>query len=185
MSRPQVARATVHAEMDEARATFHRLLAGATAEELRAPTAGTRWTNEQMLFHMLFGYLIVLRLRLVVKTFGRLPDVASRVFAGLLNLAWRPFHAVNYWGSRGGPVIFPAARMGRRLDHILDALHRHLDADSEEALGLSMHFPRRWDPYFADRMSLAEVYHYATLHFDHHRAQLTLGHGDPRDTRSG
>jgi hypothetical protein len=37
-----------------------------------------------------------------------------------------------------------------------------------------MSFPVRWDPYFADRMSLADVYHYPTLHFDHHRRQLTL-----------
>ena len=29
-------------------------------------------------------------------------------------------------------------------------------------------------PIFAPRMSLADVYHYATLHFEHHRRQLTL-----------
>jgi hypothetical protein len=33
-----------------------------------------------------------------------------------------------------------------------------------------MRFPPRWDPYFAEHMSLAEVYHDATVHFDHHRA---------------
>ncbi|MDT5255639.1 MAG: hypothetical protein QOD10_719 [Mycobacterium sp.] len=38
-----------------------------------------------------------------------------------------------------------------------------------------MRFPTRWDPYFAERMSLADVYHYATVHFDHHRRQLTIG----------
>jgi hypothetical protein len=37
-----------------------------------------------------------------------------------------------------------------------------------------MTFPVRWDPYSTDRMSLADVYHYAPLHFDHHRRQLTL-----------
>ena len=37
-----------------------------------------------------------------------------------------------------------------------------------------MAFPTCWDPYFAPRMSLADVYHYATLHFGHHERQLTL-----------
>jgi hypothetical protein len=31
-----------------------------------------------------------------------------------------------------------------------------------------------WDPYFKDMMTLGDVYHYGTQHFDHHRAQLTL-----------
>jgi hypothetical protein len=37
-----------------------------------------------------------------------------------------------------------------------------------------MPLPTRWDPYFTGWMSLAEVYRYATRHFDHHRRQLTL-----------
>lgn len=42
-------------EMERARADFHQLLDSATSAELRAPTHGTKWTNEQLLFHMLFG----------------------------------------------------------------------------------------------------------------------------------
>jgi hypothetical protein len=37
-----------------------------------------------------------------------------------------------------------------------------------------MHFPVRWDPYFKDSMTVLEVYHYGTQHYDHHRRQLTL-----------
>ncbi len=37
-----------------------------------------------------------------------------------------------------------------------------------------MHFPVGWDPYFNDYMTLREVYHYPTRHYDHHRRQLTL-----------
>jgi hypothetical protein len=37
-----------------------------------------------------------------------------------------------------------------------------------------MHCPVGWDPFFEDRMSLADVYHYGTQHFDFHRRQLTL-----------
>ena len=37
------------------------------------PTRGTRWTNEQLSFHMVFGYMIVHRLLILVKLFSRLP----------------------------------------------------------------------------------------------------------------
>jgi hypothetical protein len=50
-----------------------RLLDNATSAELRAGTDGTKWTNEQLLFHMLFGYLLVHNLLIVVKAFTRLP----------------------------------------------------------------------------------------------------------------
>ena len=37
-----------------------------------------------------------------------------------------------------------------------------------------MHFPTDWDPYFRPTMSVREVYHYGTEHYQHHH-QLTLG----------
>jgi len=61
---------------------FHRLLDSATVAELSRPSNGTKWTNGQLLFHMLFGYLIVVRLLVLVRIFGRLPDGVSRVFRG-------------------------------------------------------------------------------------------------------
>src|ERR1700754_3007577 len=97
-----VDRAAVHRELDEARMTFHRLVSEARDADLRRPSAGTRWTNKQLLFHMLLGYLILRALRLLVLVFGRLPDRAGRAYARLLNAATRPFDAVNYLGSRFG-----------------------------------------------------------------------------------
>jgi hypothetical protein len=66
--------------------------------------------------------------------------------------------------------------MGPKLDHVIAALHLQLEreSESEASLDRGMHFPQRSDPYFHDWMSLADVYHYATLHFDAHRSQLTL-----------
>jgi len=37
-----------------------------------------------------------------------------------------------------------------------------------------MHVPTDWDPYFTPTMSVLDVYHFGTQHFDHHRRQLTL-----------
>jgi hypothetical protein len=51
-------------------------------------------------------------------------------------------------------------RMGRTFDQVIASLHRHLDAETDTALARGMRFPTRWDPFFTDIMTLADVYHY-------------------------
>jgi len=165
----------VHAELDRARAAFHQLVDGASAEGLRRPSNGTRWSNRQLLFHMLLGYLIMRALMTLVRLFDRLPAGVSRSYARLLNRATRPFDAVNYAGSALGGTFLSPRRMGIMFDHVIAALHRRLDAETDIDLGRGMHYPTRWDPFFQDFMTLADVYHFPTQHFDFHRSQLTLG----------
>ena len=167
-------RRDIHEEMERARATFHRLVSNASRSDLRRRTTGTRWTNQQMLFHMLFGYMVVSRLLRLVRLFGRMPDRSSALFARVLNSAKRPFHVVNYLGSCGGGLVFRGPRLARQFDRTVASLHRHLDAETDDALARTMRFPVDWDPFFRDRMTLAEVYHYGTEHFGYHRQQFTL-----------
>jgi hypothetical protein len=162
------------AELERVRRDYRQLLATATVAELRTPTSGTKWTNEQMLFHMLFGYLLVRNLRFLVRGFSRLPDGASRRFAALLNAGTGQFHVINYVGSLFGARTLGYPRMERIMDRVLDGLATSLRAQPEHALKRGMHFPVGWDPYFKDYMTLREVYHYPTQHYDHHRKQLTL-----------
>jgi hypothetical protein len=68
--------------------------------------------------------------------------------------------------------------MGRLCDRVVAALTRSLAREPEENLRRGMPFPRSWDPYFTSYMTLAEVYRYPTLHFEHHRRQLTLPGGN-------
>jgi hypothetical protein len=167
-------RQRIHAELERARADLHHLVSQATAVDLRRRTNGTRWTNGQMLWHMAFGYLLVRRLLPLVRLFGRLPEPFSRAFAAALNAGTRPFHHINYVGSVGGALVFHGPRLTRQLDHSIDRLHRRLDAESDDALNLRMHFPVGWDPFFHDAMTLEQVYRYPSRHYDFHRAQLTL-----------
>ena len=60
------------------------------------------------------------------------------------------------------------------MDRVLSGLQTSLRAQPERALDRGMHFPVGWDPYFRDCMTLRDVYHYPTQHYDHHRRQLTL-----------
>ena len=164
----------VHAEFARARATFHELLAGASPAALRRPSNGTGWTNRQLLFHMLLGYLIMRALLVLVRVFGRLPPGVSRGYARLLNAATRPFDAVNYVGSALGGTVLTPRRMGIMFDRVIASLDRRLDAETEPNLARGMHFPTRWDPFFRDFMTLADVYRFPTQHFDFHHRQLTL-----------
>ena len=171
-------RRVVRDEMEQARQTFHRLLNSATVAELSRPSNGTKWTNGQLLFHMLFGYLIVVRLLVLVRIFGRLPDGVSRVFAGALEASAKIFHVINYFGSASGPRLLGYAGMGRRFDRVIARLSRHLEQESDSGLSRGMHYPTSWDPYFKAYMTMADAYHYPTQHFEHHRRQLTLGASD-------
>ncbi len=139
-------RAAAREEMDQARQEFRRLLSAASRADLRRPSGGTKWTNQQLLFHMLLGYLVTRTLLPLARAFGRLPRPASRVFAHLLDAAHRPFHLINYLGSCTGARAVPPARMARMMDTVIAALQRRLDRETDAALRRGMHFPVRWDP---------------------------------------
>ena len=162
-------------ELRAARADFHNLLDSASRRELRQPSDGTKWTNEQLLFHMLFGYLLVRNLLWLVKVFARLPASWSRRFAAGLDAASRPFHIVNYLGSVGGATVLGRRGMERLMDSVTASLARTLERSTPQQLTRGMHFPIGWDPYFRDYMTIQDVLHYATQHYQHHRRQLTLG----------
>ena len=179
-------RAVVHQELDAARTTFHRLVDTATAVDLRRRSNGTMWTNKQLLFHMLLGFLILRALTRLVHVFGRLPGGASRTYARILNAGTRPFNAVNYLGSWAGGTTLTTHRMTVMFDHVIAKLHQRLDAETDADLARGMHYPTRWDPFFADYMTLADVYRFPTRHFHFHERQLSFGdHLDDETASSG
>ncbi|WP_340374364.1 DinB family protein [Streptomyces sp. SS7] len=177
MGEPSVDRQAIHEELERARRAFHQLLEDASEDDLRRPTDGTRWTNGQMLFHTLFGYILMRPLLILMRIFGRLPRGASRTFARVLDAGTRPFDVVNYLGPLGGAKVLGRRGMGAAFDRVIAYLHRRLDAEREADLSLGMHYPTRWDPFFQDVMTLADIYRYPTQHFEFHRRQLTLPAG--------
>jgi hypothetical protein len=169
-----ISRESVHEELERARLEFLGLIEKSSAEGARRRSEGTRWTNGQLLFHMLLGYLVVRTLLPLVRTFGRLPDGFSCAFARVLNAMTRPFHVINYLGGCAGALVFRGPRLAVQVNRTIGSLHRHLEDESLAALDRGMAFPEGWDPFFTDWMTLLEVYHYGTQHFDFHRRQLTL-----------
>jgi hypothetical protein len=166
--------------MEHTRQDFRQLITNASAADLRRPTDGTRWTNDQLLFHMLLGYLIARALLPLTRLFGRLPGPAGAGFAWLLNSARRPFHLINYLGACAGARIIPPARLPGMLDRVTAALQRRLKRETEAALDREMSYPASWDPFFTSHMTLAELYRYPSRHYRYHRQQLTVGSAGPR-----
>ncbi len=169
-----VDRTAIVEDLTACRDDLHRVLAAATPDRLRARTDGTRWSNEQLLFHMVFGFLIVRRLLPLVRFMSVLPPWCGRAFAGLLEVGRVPFHWVNYAGACGGALVFNRARMGWLCDRTIDHLVASLEREPEARLRRGMPFPTSWDPYFAPFMTVADLYAYPVLHYTHHRAQLTV-----------
>ncbi|MBV6761411.1 DinB family protein [Rhodococcus opacus] len=170
VDRPEIA-----ADLERARRSLHELLGSASPGDFDRRSNGTRWTNEQPLFHMVFGYMVVRRLLVLVRVFSRLPDRVGRGFARVLDAGTPLFHQVNYLGSCAAATVFNRRRMGRQCDRVIAALQRSLARETDANLRRSMAFPVRWDPFFTETMTLEQVYRYPGKHFDFHRHQLTLG----------
>lgn len=158
-------------------------LAHSSPVDLRGPSNGTRWSNEELLFHMVFGYMVVRALLPLVRVLGRLPRPWARAFANTLNTATAPFDAINYWGSKAAATVYNRHRMAEKLHRVATAAEHRLERERAESLALSMPFPTRWDPFFTPDMTLAQVYAYPTMHFDFHSRQLDLPPAPAPDPR--
>src|SRR6476661_2056010 len=134
MSTDPIDRADIAAELEHARIEFHRLLGVAGPDDWGRPTRGTRWTNEQLLFHMVFGYMVVQRLLILVTVFSRLPDNTSRMFARALNASTKPFDDINYDGSCAAALIYNRRRMGAKMNRVIASLERTLTRESDDNL---------------------------------------------------
>ena len=167
-------KADIAAEYSRARVDLDAWLKNATPEDLRRRSNGTKWTNEELLFHMVFGYMVVRALLPLVHLISRLPKPAGKAFAALLNAGTRPFDVINYWGSRGAALFYNKRRMARKLETTLNAITCRLKRETHTSLSRSMPFPDRWDPFFAPSMTLNDVYAYPTKHFDFHARQLSF-----------
>ena len=159
-------------ELRRVQADFRQIAGTTSADDLRRRSKGTRWSNRQLLSHMVFGYVIVRTLLPLVRSLGRLGR--SRGFAATLNAGYRPFHLINYLGWCGGGQLLTIRAQAALLDRTIDALQRELAAETDASLALTMHFPTAWDPYFTPTMSVLDVYHFGTQHYEHHRRQLDL-----------
>lgn len=150
------------------------LVASAGADELGRPTEGTRWTNEQLLFHMWFGQRIARVVIPIMGGFDRLPDGVSRAWARMMSAVAGPYNWVNFAGSVAGARLVGPRVATRWMRRDTDAILGWIDRADETALARGMSVPPDWDPYFSDWMNRVDLLAWAPKHYSHHRRQLTL-----------
>ena len=155
-------------------ADFRNIVLGASDDELDLPSIGTRWTNRQLLFHMVLGQNITLAGIPLLGLFSHLPPPASRTWSRLLDSCARPYNWVNWAGSAAGGQVLKPAGMLRMMDRTTAVIVNWYGHANQDALGRGMTMPTAWDPYFMPWMSRRDVLEWAPKHYRHHRAQLSL-----------
>ncbi len=161
-------KAAILAELEDSHLTFHALLQSLSEEDLQRVSHNAPWTNKQILFHMMFGYLLLPSLIGLVLVFGRLPKPFSKWFAMLLNLGTAPFNVINSLGPRGGGRIFTRQGLGKIYDMVFALIVNLLHLLPDAELKRGMHYPTKWDPLFRDYMTLEEILRFPMRHFYFH-----------------
>ncbi len=154
------------------RAEFHALLDSMSAADRRRESLNPGWTNQEVLFHMTFAFMLIPALLWIVRGFGLLPDRYSKAFANLLNAATPAFNVVNAAGARIGCRVVSTARLARLYDRSHRAILKRLSRLSDEDLKSGMYYPARWDALFADFMTIEQILDYPVTHFRFHAGQL-------------
>jgi uncharacterized damage-inducible protein DinB len=169
-------RAAVAAELEEARREFHEMLASLSPGDWDQPSGNRAWTNGQLLFHVMFGFLLVPRLWRIMQLFGRLPTGWSRAFTRGLDYSTPLFNRINGVLPRLGALAYGPKALARAYDRVHAQILRRLSSISEADRSRGMHYPTRWDPRFSEIMQIDDLPRWAVAHLRHHRTQLRPSH---------
>jgi hypothetical protein len=161
-------------ELISARAEFHQLLVALSDEDLNKRSKNKGWTNGEILFHMVLGFLIVDMLLPLVKIFNRLPRVYSKLFAQILNFSTPVFNFCNALGARIGGRIFTRISLEKRFDGVINNLLKKSDRIKSNEWRLGMYYPDKWDGLFDEYMTIEKLFRYPVKHFRFHLKQLII-----------
>src|SRR5262249_5910457 len=166
-------RTELRADLELAGQEFHTLMGSLPEQAWTQPSHNSGWTNGQVLFHILLGFILVRPLAALFILFGQLPMVCSKVFARILNFATPLFNQINAMGPRIGARWLGRAGIIRKFDQVHGALLTRVDRFEPRHWNLTMRYPTRWDPpRFRTLMSLEDLFRYAVAHLRHHSAQV-------------
>jgi hypothetical protein len=161
-------------ELEQARVAFHAALDVLPPGAWRAPSRNPGWTNAELCFHMLLGFVLVPLLLRLMRWMARLPAWCDTGFARLLNAGTPLFNRVNALGPRVGARLLSRAAIARQFDRVLARILGQLRELSERDLGRGMHYPTRWDPRFRAVMTAEDLLRYPAAHLEHHLRQLAV-----------
>ena len=164
----------LRSELEASRLAFHALLGSFSEAELKQQSLNPGWTNEEVLWHMAMGFMVLRTLLPLARFFGRFPKSCSRPLARVLDRCTTPFNWINALGTRLGGRVWTPTSLGKTIDGVHARLVKALDALSERKWQRGgMYAPTRWDPVsFNDYMTLEDMFRMPLRHFAFHLKQL-------------
>ena len=159
-------------ELEAARREFYDMVTSISEPWWAKPSHNPGWTNGQLLFHVLLGFILVLPLAGILLFFGHLPAVCSRTFAAILNFSTPLFNRINAVGPRAGAFLLGRAGLISKFDQVHGRILERLERVRPGDWALAMHYPTRWDPRFKTPMHMEDLFRYPVDHLRHHQQQL-------------
>ena len=165
----------VRAELALAHCRFHKLLDSLSEVDWEARSRNPAWTNGQLVYHIMFAFMLIPSLFWMIKFWSKLPRSYARRFAQILDFTTPVFNRINALGPRGQASIFGRKRAGTIFDYIYRSILKKVDSLRVDQWAAGMHYPRRWDPTFGDFMTFEALFKYPPAHLEHHLSQLSAG----------
>jgi hypothetical protein len=161
-------------KLESTRLQFLEIAETITEKELRRISKNIGWTNNEILAHILFGFIITNVLLPGVIIFGNLQKVITRPFAMLLNAFTKPFNLINKLGARAQGKVFTGKRLVYLIDKTIKSLENKVKNINNEDWQKGMYYPNKWDSNFDEFMTLEKLMNYQIIHFEFHKTQLLL-----------
>lgn len=159
--------------LESARSSFQILLEELTEEDLNQLSSNPGWTNNEIMAHILFGFIILNSLLPMAKILGRFPKNLTKPFSWLLNSFTRPFNWINKLGARLQGKVFTGKRMKKYMDQVVNSLKRKAETIRKDEWQNGMFYPNKWDANFDEFMTLEKLFNYPIVHFNFHKTQLS------------
>jgi hypothetical protein len=164
---------SIRSELNLTRSSFHAILDSFTEEDWGRQSLNAGWSNNEILSHVLFGFIILNVLLPMARLWGRLPKSSSKPFAWLLNTFTRPFNWINAYGARMQGRVFNRKRIGKLFDTVYFALLNKIDTIRDDEWDRGMYYPTKWDSNFNEFMTLEKLFYYPIIHYKFHVNQLS------------
>lgn len=146
--------------MEDTRRAFHLLANSLTAQDWKKTSSNPDWSVGQVMFHMTLA-----------------PRFVSSDLFLIRRMRWVPrppaflFHGLNRQYTRLGGRRFTPVTIRDEYDdahgRALEALYR-VQPDEWD---LSVPYPG-WDPLLSGDVTIRRLFHYLSLHFKHHEADI-------------
>jgi hypothetical protein len=166
-------KSAIKSQLAQTRSEFHTLLNSLSEEDLKRRSKNEGWTNGEILFHMMFAFLLILTLVPMMRLWSRLPKKYSKGFANVLNFSTAPFNWINGLAPHMGGNIFTRNLLRVRFDKVYTHLIRLVDSVKENEWESGMYYPDKWEPLFDEYMTMEKLLYYPIRHFRFHVDQLS------------